>query len=58
MYRFIVPFDKGGSMAFASTAVELYEKPALLEAAWSKWRETLDGENYCCPIPDDCHPFL
>ena len=36
--------------------IDLYEDPALIEAAKEDMLETLDGETYTCPIPDGCKP--
>ena len=40
----------------AGAAIDLYEDPALIEAAKEDMLETLDGETYLCPIPDGCKP--
>ena len=42
--------------AMAGAAIDMYEDPAVIEAAKEDMLETLDGETYLCPIPDGCKP--
>ena len=40
----------------ALTAADLYENPALVEAAKADLKKMLDGQEYICLIPDDVKP--
>ena len=40
----------------ASTAVDLFRDPALIEATWADFRERLAGTPFVNPIPDDVDP--
>lgn len=42
--------------AMAGAAIDMYEDPAVIEAAKEDMAETLDGDTYLCPIPDGCKP--
>jgi aminobenzoyl-glutamate utilization protein B len=42
--------------ALAMTAVDLWEKPELLEAAKAEFKESTGGKPYVCPIPADVQP--
>jgi aminobenzoyl-glutamate utilization protein B len=42
----------------ALSALELFEKPELIDKAKSELKERLHGEKYVCPIPPDVKPPL
>ncbi len=53
--------DKGtiyAAKVLACSAVDLFEKPEIIEAAKTELKERLDGEEYLCPIPDGAEPYI
>ena len=43
------------SKVMAATAMELIEKPELIEKATAEWKERV-GDGYVCPIPKGVVP--
>jgi aminobenzoyl-glutamate utilization protein B len=42
----------------ASSALDLFTKPEILERAWEEHRERLGDREYSSPIPEDVNPPL